>query len=114
MELRLPISNRTDTLVPYKTLVRSDDGAGADRIAHAGRCLGPDADDARSRTQRLDRRADPADQPAAADADKDGVEVRRLPRKFHPQRPLPRHRLDIIIGGDISLDRKSTRLNSSH
>src|SRR3546814_18426102 len=51
----------------------------------------------------LDRGPDAADQPAAADADEDRVEIGRLAREFHSQRSLPRHRFDVVIGRDISL-----------
>src|SRR3546814_15693135 len=88
---RPPTSTRTDTLFPYTTLFRSGVGCVPDGGARTG---GPDGGDGVDRVPALRQQNRETERRAAVDAhvamrEDDGV-------------------------GDGRLDRKSTRLNSSH
>src|SRR3546814_13208637 len=96
---RPPRSTRTDTLFPYTTLFRSDIARRADQqaIIEAGmEQLG------RSRSGGIRARFefDPGDKPGGTDVD-DGATPLQVVRRILP------------ITAQL-LDRKSTRLNSSH
>ena len=64
---------------------------GAQALPIARQCLRLCTVDAHVRRERLDRRGDAADEPAAADRDNDRVGRRALGENLEPDRALPRH-----------------------
>ena len=64
---------------------------GAQALPIARQCLRLCTVDAHVRRERLDRRGDAADEPAAADRDNDRVGLRALGENLEPDRALPRH-----------------------
>src|SRR3546814_10740416 len=100
---RPPRSTRTDTLFPYTTLFRSGWGAGRCRFSGKPKNLPVENVVADRRDLGL----------APAGANALGVEQQRLGRRILA--PVVSHRdLRDRHRGAIRLDRKSTRLNSSH
>src|SRR3546814_21172062 len=106
MDRRPPIQQRTHTLCPYPTRFRSIDLAGvvaADRLA--------------------DHVAEPAEQHGnhAGDADEERrlapaalVEPAAETDHGHEQRDRAEERPAAAVWHEVDIDRKSTRLNSSH
>src|SRR3546814_13466081 len=101
MKPRPPRSNSTDTLFPYTTLFRSEH----QRAPAAERAIEPRL---RSRPHRQrgdaceDQRIDP----------QIGDEPQMVPRRHDD--PRQRAEAEIIGQPEMEIDRKSTRLNSSH
>src|SRR3546814_20517608 len=113
MSRRPPRSTRTDTLGPYTTLFRAQ--VRSDRIVIG---KGPDA---QHPVHGLERDRHPLwnivrDQRRDADAEIDVIAVAELLGGAGGHLiAIPGHqRTPIILCAPISLDRKSTRLNSSH
>src|SRR3546814_13987839 len=110
MILRPPRSTRTDTLFPYTTLFRSAEAAGI-RL-HAGLLQSP-FEPARVTLQEIERlralRRDDGAQCAVAGILQLHLDAAELGRVQFDA--------DLVLAGDLGaldLDRKSTRLNSSH
>src|SRR3546814_20632842 len=104
---RPPRSTRTDTLFPYTTLFRSLGAAGLDLAAHPA----PQVDFPTGRAAQGVLVADlGAARTAAASARRAGIGAHR----GKESRPGALHQgLRLAVVG-LGLDRKSTRLNSSH
>src|SRR3546814_10335300 len=104
---RPPRSTRTDTLFPYTTLFRSAEGRGGEPVQIVGE-------------PALDARADRgiARRILAREQRRGARDLDDLQRVDHPDRAAridADDRLRVVeIGVHPRLDRKSTRLNSSH
>src|SRR3546814_4926270 len=100
---RPPRSTRTDTLFPYTTLFRSELSAGTHEALHAQRHIGWQLLH-REQTAEIMRNAVKTAAMHDACAAVTGAVVMTQP-----------HRIDEFrLAGEIDIDRKSTRLNSSH
>src|SRR3546814_13485955 len=109
MSRRPPGSTRTAPLFPYPTLFRSaaDAGPGVDHGALAD--IGADVDEAGHQHAAWSDIG-----PFARDRARDHAKARLAETRIVPAGELARH---LVIGGmarAAAVDRKSTRLNSSH
>src|SRR3546814_13221998 len=96
---RPPRSTRTDTLFPYTTLFRSDDGAGHGEGAELG---GREEAGEHHHRAELDRECGVALGKGQCNGTPDARQAQILDKP------------DITSRGPLKADRKSTRLNSSH
>ena len=78
-----------------------DDPAGLDRVRHYGRCLGLTAHDADCGVSGLEHAGNATDKPAAADGDKQRINLRNRRGYFNTACPLARDYLGIVVGRHV-------------
>ena len=93
--------------------IPAHDPALAERILRVRRELGLDADDPGVRAQGANRDRDAAREPAAADRDEHGGEIRHVLRDLQPDRALAGDDPVVVVGRDRARGRRSAASRSA-